>query len=58
MQPVGDPSDWTSPVFEPEIREGRIWARGSGDNKGQHFAPLHARVCSRSTSTVRRSPSP
>ncbi|MFX0015037.1 MAG: M20/M25/M40 family metallo-hydrolase [Promethearchaeota archaeon] len=36
---------WISPPFEPEIRDGRIYARGVGDNKGQFFAHLVAIEC-------------
>lgn len=40
VQPAEPLEEWKSPPFEPEIREGRIWARGSTDNKGQIFAHL------------------
>lgn len=37
VQPV-DPLDlWTNPPFEPIIREGKIYARGTTDDKGQVF---------------------
>lgn len=40
VQPVDPLELWDSPPFEPEIRDGRIWARGATDNKGQMFAHL------------------
>jgi acetylornithine deacetylase/succinyl-diaminopimelate desuccinylase-like protein len=42
VQPPDPLEAWISPPFEPTIREGRIYARGVGDNKGQHFANLLA----------------
>ena len=33
---------WKTPPFEPTIKKGAIYARGSTDNKGQHLAHLNA----------------
>jgi acetylornithine deacetylase/succinyl-diaminopimelate desuccinylase-like protein len=42
VQPPEPLDAWDSPPFEPTIRDGRIFARGSADNKGQLFAHLKA----------------
>ena len=42
VQPPEPLELWETPPFEPSIRNGRIYARGAGDNKGQMFAHLKA----------------
>ena len=42
VQPPEPLDAWLSPPFEPTIRDGRIYARGVGDNKGQFFAHIAA----------------
>jgi acetylornithine deacetylase/succinyl-diaminopimelate desuccinylase-like protein len=42
VQPPEPLDEWNSPPFEPTIRNGRIFARGSADNKGQLFAHIKA----------------
>jgi acetylornithine deacetylase/succinyl-diaminopimelate desuccinylase-like protein len=42
VQPVDPIEAWESPPFEPTIRNGRLYGRGTGDNKGQLFAQLLA----------------
>ena len=44
VQPADPLELWDSPAFEPVIREGRIYGRGTADNKGPtmvHMAALH-----------------
>ena len=42
VQPPEPLELWDSPPFEPDIRDGRIYARGSVDDKGQLFLHLKA----------------
>src|SRR5882724_13259848 len=42
VQPPDPLDEWKSPPFEPEIRDGLLFARGSADNKGNHLATVKA----------------
>ena len=42
VQPVDPLDEWVSPPFEPEVRDGRLYARGAVDDKGQVYMHLKA----------------
>jgi acetylornithine deacetylase/succinyl-diaminopimelate desuccinylase-like protein len=42
VQGPGDLAAWTSPPFAPEVRDGRLYARGAADDKGNFLPLLHA----------------
>ncbi len=42
VQPPEPLDKWTSPPFEPQVRDGRLFGRGTGDNKGQLIAHVLA----------------
>lgn len=42
VQPVEPLDLWNSPPFEPEVRDGKIYARGADDDKGQLYMHIKA----------------
>lgn len=42
VQPSTPDDLWTTPAFEPHVRDGKIYARGAADDKGQVFIHLKA----------------
>src|SRR5688500_2627257 len=54
VQPAEPLDHWTSPPFEPTVRGGKIYARGSVDDKGQLF--LHVKALEAHLATRGRLP--
>jgi acetylornithine deacetylase/succinyl-diaminopimelate desuccinylase-like protein len=55
VQPAEPLDLWTSPAFEPTVRDGKLFARGSVDDKGQlflHIKALEAHLKARGTLPV------
>jgi acetylornithine deacetylase/succinyl-diaminopimelate desuccinylase-like protein len=42
VQPPAPLDEWTTPPFEPTVRDGKLYARGAIDDKGQLYAQLRA----------------
>lgn len=42
VQPADPLQLWSSPPFEPKVKDGEVYARGAQDNKGQCFYVLQA----------------
>lgn len=40
VQPVDPLNLWNTPPFEAVVKDDKIWARGSSDNKGQNFVHI------------------
>jgi acetylornithine deacetylase/succinyl-diaminopimelate desuccinylase-like protein len=52
VMPAEPLEKWSSPPFDPVVRDGRIWARGADDDKGQLFMHLKAFEMMNATGTL------
>jgi len=52
VQPPEPLNLWNSPPFEPVIRDGKIFARGSADDKGQFYMHVKALEMMSKTNTL------
>lgn len=52
VQPAEPLELWTTPAFEPTIRDGKIFARGACDDKGQFFMHIKAFETLSATNTL------
>jgi acetylornithine deacetylase/succinyl-diaminopimelate desuccinylase-like protein len=55
VQPVDPLHEWKRPPFEPVVEDGKIWARGASDDKGQvilHVNALEAHLKANGTCPV------
>ncbi len=52
VQPAEPFDKWTTPPFDPQIRDGKIYARGADDDKGQLFMHLKAFEMMTATNTL------
>ena len=52
VQPADPLELWETPPFEPTIRDGKIYARGSADDKGQFYMHVKAFELMMKTNTV------
>ena len=51
VQPPDPMDEWETPPFEPTVRDGDIYARGSSDDKGQSYTHLKALEAYQKTDT-------
>ncbi|HEY5684231.1 MAG TPA: ArgE/DapE family deacylase [Acidimicrobiia bacterium] len=52
--PPGEPASWTTPAFQPDVRDGRLYGRGACDMKGGLVSILEAMRLLRESGAVRR----